>query len=89
MTEAAIMFAKPGALKESDKTALHEVGVVVVEVDDPQSVKFVRAQTEVPAGDLLAAAAKAFAADRYGEVRQAFASAVAEFIILRHDEAQS
>jgi hypothetical protein len=90
MTEAAVLFVRPGAVRASDKGALRKVGVVVVEVADPHDVRFVRAEGfngahELPHGDLLVAAAKAIQADdSYGHVKQAFADALAAALIARH-----
>lgn len=64
MSEPAVLFVKPGSIRPSDKGRLHKAGVIVVEVENPDDVKFVRAQSclgaqELPHGDILTAAAKA------------------------------
>lgn len=88
MSETAVLFAKPSAVRPSDKAALRRAGVIVVEVEDPSDVRFVRAEgflgaQELPHGDVLAAAAKAisrasgFATDYFGEE-------LAKALIARH-----
>jgi hypothetical protein len=54
MTE--IFVCKPGALSDEDHAALREAGVVVVRLEDPTEFRLVRAQPELNAGDILAAA---------------------------------
>lgn len=56
MSEPTILFVKPGAISAADKTALHDAGVVVVEIENPQDVKLARAGFELPASGMLAAA---------------------------------
>jgi hypothetical protein len=91
--EPAILFIKPGAMKDHQKAKLTKAGVVCIEVDDPANVQFVRPSTALPVeelshGELLAAAARAmlaFSGD-YGRNFQAeFAKAISMAILTRHD----
>jgi hypothetical protein len=92
MSDAAVLFVKPGAVKPNDKGALRKAGIIVVEVADPNDVRFVRAEgvlgaQELPHGDLLAAYARALKCDTgsySGDVKKAFAAAVSDAIIARH-----
>jgi predicted ATPase len=90
MSEVAVLFCKPGAVKPSDKGALRKAGIVVVEVAEPNDVRFVRAEgvlgaQELPHGDLLVAAAKAISQDSYSDnVKRKFGEAIAAAIMLRH-----
>ena len=59
MSEPTILFVKPKAISARDKKALQGAGVIVVEVEDPQAVKLVRAGYELPNGGLLVAAMQA------------------------------
>lgn len=79
--EPTIMFVKPGAISADDKATLHGAGVLVIEIDDPQAAKLVRAGVELDAGAMLDAAAKAVRVSRFAE--QAFGVAVADAIELQ------
>jgi len=90
MSEAAVLFCKPGSVRPSDKAALRKAGVVVVEVADPADVRFVRAEgvlgaQELPHGDLLAAAARAVLESTYAPDK--FGKAVAQALVARHAKA--
>lgn len=58
-TDPALMLVKPGAVSAEDKTALRDAGVIVVEVEDPSAVRFMRAGYELPTTALLGAAVEA------------------------------
>lgn len=86
MTDPAILFVKPGAIKGDDKDRLTAAGVVVIEIDDPQNVKLVRAHAELPQSELLEAAATAISSPGAGrnslnEIRIAFAENICKAII--------
>lgn len=81
MSDVAVLFAKPGSVKPADKRALSKAGIIVVEVADPADVKFVRAATELPAGDLLAAAASAVNSSAH--VQRIFGETVAKILASR------
>lgn len=53
MSETEILFVKPGALKATDKARLSKAGIVCIEIDNPQGVKFVRAGTEISSTAML------------------------------------
>lgn len=76
MTDPAILFIRPKAISQRDKKALSGAGVIVVEVEDPNAVKFVRATTELSSTALLAAATDAINASGYESVKVAFAKSV-------------
>jgi hypothetical protein len=79
MSDPAILFVKPKAVSAADKKALRNVGVVVVEVENPAEVKFIRAareSAELAGGPLLRAAAKAINDTGSEEVKKMFAKAV-------------
>lgn len=86
MSEPAVLFVKPGAIKPEDKAALRDAGVVVVEVENPDDVRLVRAEgilgaQELPHGDLLAAAASAIYAN--SNTAMHFGIAVAQAILAK------
>ena len=58
-TDPSILFVKPGAISADDKAELKSVGIIVVEIDDPGSVKFIRAGVEIASSDLLGIAMRA------------------------------
>lgn len=59
MSETAILFAKPGSVRPSDKGALRKAGIIVVEVDDLNDVRLVRPEldggAQLPSSELLRA----------------------------------
>lgn len=78
MSDPSILFVKPRAISSKDKKVLQSAGVIVVEVDDPASAKFVRAGTEVDGGAILKAAAYAIANAGHanGTAKELFGNAV-------------
>lgn len=89
MTDPAILFVKPGAIKPGDKGRLHKAGVVVVEVEDPQAVKLMRAGYELSHGDILAAAAKAIATTgAYESAREKFGAVMCAALRAQHESGQ-
>ena len=82
----AIMFVKPGAISAEDKVVLREVNVIVVETDDPNAVRLVRAGHDLPASALLAAAGEAIQQSEYaGKV---FGGAIAKALKLEFSKAK-
>lgn len=65
MKDPSILFVKPKAISNADKKSLTAAGIVVVEVEDPQAVKFVRAATEISHSALLVAAMDAMLKSGY------------------------
>lgn len=59
MTEASVLVLKPRQIKAADRAALRDMGVVVLEVDDPADVRFLRPATELSSSEMLAAALRA------------------------------
>ena len=88
MSDPAILFVKPGAVRASDKSKLSKAGVLVVEVEDPQAVRLVRAGPaveELSHGALLAAAAQAIQeSGSTTSADYAFGRAVSAAIIAAH-----
>lgn len=61
MGEPSVLFVKPQAIKSADKKLLSAAGVIVVEIDDPSAVRFVKAESiapDLPYGVLLRCAAE-------------------------------
>lgn len=79
-SEPTIMFVKPSAISADDKATLLSAGVIVIEIDDPQSAKIVRAGFELETGVLLNCAAAAI--QKSSSVELAFGKAVAKAIDL-------
>lgn len=80
MSDPVILFVKPKAINESDKSALREAGIIVVEVDDLQSVKFTRAGAELSSTALLRCAAEVIQKAGYPSIQAAFGVAVCSAI---------
>jgi hypothetical protein len=80
--DPSILFVKPKAISTKDKEALHDAGVIVVEVDDPSAVKLVRPVAEIEGGEILRAAARAIATagTLAGTAREIFAKELCEAI---------
>jgi hypothetical protein len=85
MTDPTILFVKPQSISDEDRAALREAGVIVVEIDDPASAKFVRAGYEIDSSSMLAAAMKAMLDTKGGEysceLQKRFALNIARAII--------
>jgi hypothetical protein len=83
MADPAVLFVKPGAVKAADKTALRKAGVIVVEIADPNEVRFVRAEgvlgpQEMSHGDMLVAAVQAISGGADATTRKLFVDALAQ-----------
>lgn len=82
---AEILIVKPDTLTKADKAALRKVGVVVVEAANPDDVRFIRAESELAAGDLALAAMKALAkASGSNGERALFIKLISESLERRH-----
>lgn len=86
-TDPAILFVKPKAIKLADKKTLQAAGVIVIEVTDPQSVKFTRPHAELSGTEMLT-----IACDIIGDkmvtdakVRGAFGEAICAAIVAKHN----
>jgi hypothetical protein len=88
-SDAAVLFVRPGSVRPSDKAKLSKAGIIVVEMDDPSSAKFVSATPpfqELATGTLLAAFAKAIKAGDSGNTKAALANAISAAVILQHEK---
>ena len=84
MSDPAILFVKPKAISLSDKKMLRTAGVLIVEIENPDEVKFIRAHSELSTTELLTAAAKAMTTAAFSdEVRKAFGRAVCEAVLAK------
>lgn len=72
MSDPTILPIKPGSLRRCDKKRLADAGVVVIEVDDPLSVRLLRAHSDVSASDMLMSALKTITETGFGDVRKQF-----------------
>jgi hypothetical protein len=59
IADPPVLFVKHKAISDVDKAALKAAGIIVIEMDDPTAVKFVRAKSELAGGELLQLAAEA------------------------------
>lgn len=77
--KAQILVVKPKSLNAADKKLLRESGVVVVESNDPASVRLLGCEPQpMNSTDLFYAAMKAIASDKYaGNTADHFAKQVA------------
>ncbi len=75
MNEPCLLPVKPGSLSESDKAALREAGIVVIEHESPSELRLLRPTYELDSSALFLAAMKALNTNRAlaSEAREAFA----------------
>lgn len=59
MSDPAILFVRPDTIKPDDKAVLLAAGVLIVEVENPQDMKFTRAHADLDGDQLLQCAMKA------------------------------
>lgn len=83
MNDPAILFIKPKSISVRDKKTLQNVGIIVVETENPQDVKFTRARMELDSGALLACAAQTISSAYSDEVRKLFGAIIAKKILDR------
>lgn len=57
--EPSILVLHPGQIKAAVRKALAAAGVLVIEVDDPASVRFMRPNAELSSTEMLVAALRA------------------------------
>jgi hypothetical protein len=81
MSDPAILFVKPKAISQRDKKMLQGAGILIVEVDDPGSVKFTRANAEISSGSMLAIACKVIHSQSGPTTRENFAKAICDAIM--------
>lgn len=84
MSEPSILIVRPGAIHRRNAARCEEAGIIVVETDDPASVRFVRAGVEMSSSAMLACAMEAMLATAGGTTQQmqvVFAKKIAEAVI--------
>lgn len=75
--ETTILVTKPKQLNAEDKAALRKGGVIVVEAEDPDSVRFLKPNSMIGADGLLYAAMDAITRGRSSTTKEIFADQVA------------
>ena len=84
MSEPTILPVKPGTLNEQDRATLREVGVVVIECENPREIRLLRPACELDSSALVRAALKALSPisdDKYKDAtknREVFCRLLAE-----------
>lgn len=84
MRDPAILFVKPQAISQRDKKMLQGAGILIVEINDPQNAKFIRARTEIFGGEMLTIACSVIGNNSSAMVREAFAKAICDAVIARN-----
>lgn len=79
--EPVIMFVRPKAITAADKKMLSGAGVLVVEIENPQDAKLIRANAELTGTEMLMAAAKVISESSSGYIRDAFGKAICEALL--------
>lgn len=82
MSDPAILFVKPRAISVKDKRVLQTAGIIVIEIENPQDAKFVRANAEISSTDMLLCATRTIKNSNSDYIRAAFAKAICEAIEL-------
>ena len=59
MSDIPIIIVRTGAITAASKRKIEKAGVVVIESDDPSSIRYITAQQELSGGDMLIAAMRA------------------------------
>lgn len=78
MSEITLLPVKPGTLTEEDKSSLRNAGVVVIEHEDPASLRLLKPACELTSNELLLAAMRGVMRD--DGAKQVFANNVAKFL---------
>lgn len=81
MSDPTILFVKPKAISQRDKKMLSNAGVLIVEIDDPASAKFVRAAAEVSSTEMLAADCAVIYDQSSTATRENFAKAICQVVL--------
>jgi hypothetical protein len=66
MTEPTLLPVKPGSLSKEDKAALREVGVIVIEHDNPETLRLLKPWAEVDSNQMLMCAMNALCDETVG-----------------------
>ena len=61
MSEPSILVVHPKSIAPKDKRALKDAGIIVIEADDPASVRFLKPNAELDGSELLLCAMRAIA----------------------------
>lgn len=80
MRDPAILFVRPKAIRAEDRAALAKAGVLVIEVDDPRSVKLTRPHAELEGSDLLRCAVETISEIGNSAVQQSFGKRVCDAV---------
>lgn len=83
--ETNILVTRPGTLDQKDKELLRESGVIVVEADNPDDVRFLRPEADLAHGDMLYAAMQAIACGTLDNQKEKFANAMAAIVKANRD----
>jgi hypothetical protein len=78
MNEPTLLVVKPGSVSKADKAKLSAAGVIVLEQDDPTSLRLLKPACELTAHDLLLAAMRGVAKD--STAKQTFAENFTKFL---------
>lgn len=78
MSDPTILFCKPGSVSSADKKTLKEVGIIVVTVDDPNSVRLTKACVDLSGNELLSIAMGIVANHSCSEPKRLLMDAVAK-----------
>ena len=54
-----ILVATPGAISKEAKMQLADAGIILIEIKNPHNVRFLSAEPDLPASELLACAGRA------------------------------
>lgn len=80
-TEPSLLIVKPGTLSIADRELLVRASIVVVEAEDPASVRFLKPNAEVSGSDMLMAALAALRdCGSISDARQQFTVTVANLL---------
>jgi hypothetical protein len=78
MHDVTLLPVKPGTLSAKDKAALSKAGVVVIEHEDPSSIRLLKPGCELSSTELLVAAMRGVMRDNGAKI--AFADNFTKFL---------
>lgn len=76
-----ILFVRKGDIEEGDIVVLRSIGVTVVQVKDPNAIKFTRANIEISGNDILREAIKIINNGSSSIARESFSRAIGALIM--------
>lgn len=85
--ETSILVTKPKQLNASDKEVLRKAGVIVIEAEDTQSIRFIKPNAEISGSDMFRAAMAGIARGNDTTTMREFSMQIAAMSKANHEGA--